>query len=182
MSDVTPEDVMRLTKPTDGFLCTLAANTYGIEFLSFVISDYETKNVIFEVRRLLVVLDQRRPCFSLSRAISSISCLTVVQVGRDTPVSNDVSIDFSSVGEDMYRKIKYTFSEDVLRLPYIQTSLTFSVGDNELPDFRMIERHYFRDRLVKSFDFEFGFCIPGSVNNWDAVYSLPLLSDDLSRL
>ena len=49
MSDVTPEDVMRLTKPTDGFLCTLAANSYGIEFLSFVISDYETKNVIFEV-------------------------------------------------------------------------------------------------------------------------------------
>lgn len=101
-------------------------------------------------------------------------------MGRDTPVSNDVSIDFSSVGEDMYRKIKYTFSEDVLRLPYIQTSLTFSVGEHELPDFRMIERHYFRDRLVKSFDFEFGFCIPGSVNNWDAVYSLPLLSEDLS--
>lgn len=148
MAEITPDDVNRLTKPTDGFLCSLSANHYNIEFLSFVISDYDTKNTIFEV-------------------------------GRDSPVSNDVSIDFSSVGEDMYRKIKYNFSEDVLRLPYIQTSLTFSVGDQELPDFRMIERHYFRDRLVKSFDFEFGFCIPGSVNTWDAVYSLPLLSDDL---
>lgn len=82
----------------------------------------------------------------------------------------------------MYRKIKYNFSEDVLKLPYIQTSLNFSVGNRELPGFRMIERHYFKEKLVKSFDFEFGFCIPGSVNNWDAVYSMPLLSDELSAL
>ena len=45
--------------------------------------------------------------------------------------------------------------------------------------FRMIERHYFRDTLVKSFDFAFGFCIPSSTNTWDVVYSLPPLSDDL---
>lgn len=38
--------------------------------------------------------------------------------------------------------------------------LTFSVGDNEVHDFRMIERHYFRDQLIKSYDFEFGFVIP----------------------
>ena len=63
MSEVTPEDVMRLTKPTDGFLCTLAANTYGIEFLSFVISDYETKNVIFEVSSSDSCISvQRRAC------------------------------------------------------------------------------------------------------------------------
>jgi protein unc-119 len=46
----------------------------------------------------------------------------------------------------------------------------------------MIERHYFRDKLVKSFDFQFGFCIPGSTNTWDAVYSLPPLSEELSEL
>jgi hypothetical protein len=50
MADITPEDVNRLTKPTDGFLCNLGANHYNIEFLSFVISDYDTKNTIFEVR------------------------------------------------------------------------------------------------------------------------------------
>ena len=43
----------------------------------------------------------------------------------------------------------------------------------------MIERHYFRDELVKSFDFEFGFCIPGSTNTWDQVYSLPAMSPSL---
>lgn len=73
----------------------------------------------------------------------------------------------------------------------------FSVGNKEVHEFRMIERHYFRNQvrlffasfasliirqLVKSFDFEFGFCIPGSVNTWDAVYSVPALSEDLSKI
>mmetsp|Transcript_15525 Transcript_15525/g.16275 ORF Transcript_15525/g.16275 Transcript_15525/m.16275 type:complete len:258 (-) Transcript_15525:377-1150(-) len=148
MPVVTPEDVSSLTRPTAGFLCTLQDNTYNIDFLQFTISDYDTKNVIFEV-------------------------------GKDSPAPQDMSLDFSTPGEDMYRKIKYNFSEDVLRLPFIQTSLVFSVGDQEVHEFRMIERHYFRNQLVKSFDFEFGFCIPGSVNTWDAVYSVPPLSEEL---
>mmetsp|Transcript_24789 Transcript_24789/g.72620 ORF Transcript_24789/g.72620 Transcript_24789/m.72620 type:complete len:145 (-) Transcript_24789:1628-2062(-) len=41
----------------------------------------------------------------------------------------------------------------------------------------MIERHYFGNKLVKSYDFTFGFCIPGSVNTWDAVYDLPPLNE-----
>lgn len=38
--------------------------------------------------------------------------------------------------------------------------MEFEVGDKAVDNFRMIERHYFRDRLLKSFDFEFGFIIP----------------------
>jgi len=148
MPSYNPEDVLRLNKPTDGFLCPISANTWGLEFLQFTISDYETKNVIFEV-------------------------------GRDLPPPSDISIDLSAVGEELGRKIKYNFSEDVLRLPYIQTSLVFSVGQEEVRDFRMIERHYFRDQLVKSFDFKFGFCIPGSTNTWDTVYSLPAMNPEL---
>jgi len=148
MSFITPQDVMSLTKPTDGFLCPLSANSFGIDFLNFTISDYQTKKIIFEV-------------------------------GKDSPTPQDIAVDFSTLGEDMYRKIKYTFSEDVLKLPLIQTSLVFAVGNVALNGFRMIERHYFRDKLVKSFDFTFGFCIPGSTNTWDSVYSLPPLSDEL---
>jgi protein unc-119 len=58
----------------------------------------------------------------------------------------------------------------------------FGVGNKEVKEFRMIERHYFRNQLVKSFDFEFGFCIPGSINTWDAVYCMPPLSDELSKI
>ncbi|KAJ1433285.1 GMP-PDE, delta subunit-domain-containing protein [Ochromonadaceae sp. CCMP2298] len=104
---------------------------------------------------------------------------TIFEVGKDNPTPQDITVDFSSLGEDMYRKIKYTFSEDVLRLPYIQTSLTFKVGQTALNGFRMVERHYFRDQLVKSFDFAFGFCIPGSTNTWDSVYAMPPMSEEL---
>lgn len=126
----------------------MSANSFGIEFLNFTISDYDSKKIVFEV-------------------------------GKDIPPPQDMTVDFSALGEDMYRKIKYNFSEDVLRLPAIQTSLVFSVGNKELRGFRMIERHYYKDKLVKSFDFHFGFCIPGSTNTWDAVYSLPALSEEL---
>lgn len=148
MATITPDDVLKLTKPTDGFLCPLSANTYGIEFLKFTISDYREKKIIFEV-------------------------------GKDMPATSDISIDFSAVGEDMYRKIRYNFSEDVLRLPEIETSLLFQVGQQECRDVRMIERHYFKGKLVKSFDFPFGFCIPGSTNSWDALYVLPTMSESL---
>lgn len=58
--------------------------------------------------------------------------------------------------------------------------MTFQVGSHEaLPNFRMIERHYVGDRLIKSYDFTFGFCIPGSTNTWDTVYDVPPLDDDL---
>ena len=45
----------------------------------------------------------------------------------------------------------------------------------------MIERHYFRNRLLKSYDFTFGFCIPGSINTWEAIYGVPPLDEDVLR-
>lgn len=57
----------------------------------------------------------------------------------------------------------------------------FTVGDKPINNFRMIERHYFRDQLLKSFDFEFGFCIPSSKNTCEHIYEFPQLSEDLSK-
>eukprot|EP00752_Nemacystus_decipiens_P009038 g8069.t1 len=103
----------------------------------------------------------------------------IFMVGRDYPPPVDLDLDLGNLDENAYRLIKYEFSEDVLRLPSIQTSLVFSVGEEEVPNFRMVERHYFRDQLVKSYDFGFGFCIPASTNTWDAVYQVPPLDDEL---
>ncbi|ETV77713.1 hypothetical protein H257_08577 [Aphanomyces astaci] len=145
----TPDDVLELEAPTKSFLCPLSANVYSIDFLKFQIIDYESKRKIF-------------------------------QVGRDCPPRAAAKVDYSQpLDEESYRKIRYEFSEDVLRLPTIMTSLEFSVGGKEVHGFRMIERHYFREELVKSYDFAFGFCIPRSTNTWDAVYSVPALDEDL---
>lgn len=56
------------------------------------------------------------------------------------------------------------------------------VGDKPVQHFRMIERHYFRDTLLKSFDFDFGFCIPNSKNTCEHIYEFPELAEELSEL
>ena len=83
--------------------------------------------------------------------------------------------------EDQVRCISYDFGADFLNLETIGTTLEFSVGPREVEGFRMIERHYFRDTLIKSYDFMFGFCIPNSTNTWEAIYDMPELPEDLQQ-
>ena len=56
------------------------------------------------------------------------------------------------------------------------------MGDKEVPNFRMIERHYFKKDLLQSFDFTFGFCIPNSKNSWEVIYQMPKLNPDQKQL
>ncbi|KAL9644463.1 hypothetical protein ABK040_016590 [Willaertia magna] len=80
--------------------------------------------------------------------------------------------------EDSLRTINYKFDKTLLRSKSIGTTLVFKVGPKPVKNFRMIERHYFRDRLLKGFDFNFKFCIPNSVNTWECIYSMPELTED----
>ena len=45
----------------------------------------------------------------------------------------------------------------------------------------MIERHYFNEKLIKSFEFKFDFCIPNSVNTWESIYVMPEIDPDLKK-
>lgn len=45
----------------------------------------------------------------------------------------------------------------------------------------MIERHFFHDKCLKSFDFNFGFCMPNSRNTCEHIYDIPPLSDSESK-
>ena len=80
--------------------------------------------------------------------------------------------------EKAVRTVKYTFPEKFLKFKTVRTALVFSVGPEPVPNFRMIERHYFKDELIRSYDFNFGFCIPGSTNSWEAIYGVPELSEE----
>ncbi|XRA96961.1 protein unc-119 [Pycnococcus provasolii] len=75
--------------------------------------------------------------------------------------------------EDAYRTINYQFPTDFLKCKTMRTALVFRVGTQEVNNFRMIERHYFKNKLIRSYDFEFGFCIPNSTNSWEAIYPIP---------
>lgn len=50
------------------------------------------------------------------------------------------------------------------------------MGDKPVNNFRMVERHFFRKKLLKSFDFNFGFVIPDSKNTCEHLYEFPHLS------
>ena len=60
-------------------------------------------------------------------------------------------------------------------------SVEFVVGDKPVTKFRMIERHFYKEKLLKSFDFEFGFCIPHSRNTVEHIYEFPCLNTDESK-
>lgn len=79
------------------------------------------------------------------------------------------------VNEDDLRTVRYHFGPNFFKLKEIGTTLVFSVGDKPLKNFRMIERHYFKDKLIQSFDFNFPFCIPDTTNTWESIYSIPSL-------
>lgn len=77
---------------------------------------------------------------------------------------------------DDLRRVSYTFPARFLKFTTVGTMLRFKVGNQPLKNFRMIERHYFNGKLVKSYDFNFHFCIPNSTNEWETIYDMPELS------
>jgi hypothetical protein len=79
------------------------------------------------------------------------------------------------------RFIRYYFKPSFLRLKHVGATMEFQVGSRPVEKFRMIERHYFRDSLLKSFDFEFGFCVPNSKNSCEHIYHIPKLSEEMSK-
>uniref|UniRef100_A0A3P9LH17 Protein unc-119 homolog A n=1 Tax=Oryzias latipes TaxID=8090 RepID=A0A3P9LH17_ORYLA len=78
------------------------------------------------------------------------------------------------------RFVRYQFTPAFLQLRQVGATVEFTVGDTPINNFRMIERHYFRDKLLKSFDFEFGFCMPSSKNTCEHIYEFPALSEETS--
>ncbi|CAI5794593.1 Protein unc-119 homolog A [Podarcis lilfordi] len=95
------------------------------------------------------------------------------------PASEREHSDKKDVDPNAGRFVRYQFTPAFLRLRQVGATVEFTVGDKPINNFRMIERHYFRDQLLKSFDFEFGFCIPSSKNTCEHIYEFPQLSEDL---
>jgi hypothetical protein len=79
------------------------------------------------------------------------------------------------------RTIRYHLGPEFLELKNIGTALTFSVGPQPVKNLVMIERHYFKGKLIKSFEFKFDFCIPNSTNTWETIYVIPELEEGLKE-
>ncbi|XP_032164975.1 protein unc-119 homolog B [Mustela erminea] len=152
LDTIRPEHVLRLSRVTENYLCKPEDNIYSIDFTRFKIRDLETGTVLFEIAK---------PCVSDQE--------------EEDDEGGDVDI---SAG----RFVRYQFTPAFLRLRTVGATVEFTVGDKPVSNFRMIERHYFREHLLKNFDFDFGFCIPSSRNTCEHIYEFPQLSEDVIRL
>ena len=163
MSEITPDIVREYKEFTPKFLCGLDANTYNIKFKKFKMRDLESDFVLFEV-------------------------------SDDSPDDSNNSIEkkeeeekketINYEDEDILtspRSIRYHLGPDFLELKDLGSSLTFSVGNQAVKDFLIIERHYFKDLLIKSFEFKFDFCIPNSVNTWEYIYTVPYIDPQVKK-
>jgi len=93
------------------------------------------------------------------------------------PDSEEEPEDYDDDDPNAGRYVRYKFSKEFLKLSAVGATVEFTVGDKPVENFRMIERHYFKDKLLKSFDFNFGFCMPNSKNTCEHIYEFPRLTD-----
>ncbi|OWF50266.1 protein unc-119 homolog B-like [Mizuhopecten yessoensis] len=145
--DISPDEVLRLQKISEKYLCSPDANIYGIDFTRFKLRDMESGAVLFEV-------------------------------AKPPPTDDDEDMDPEEIDPNAGRFVRYQFTPQFLKLKTVGATVEFVVGDKPVNKFRMIERHYFKERMLKSFDFEFGFCIPQSRNTVEHIYEFPYLSPD----
>ena len=106
-----------------------------------------------------------------------VSGYTLVEV-QDDEVDNGESGTLSDEDDPSTRVIKYHLGPDFLLLRTVGLTLNFSNGPKPINKMEMVERHYFRGKVIRSYDFKFGFVIPASTNSWEFIYDLPELSDE----
>lgn len=113
-------------------------------------------------------------CSFRIRTLDQGSARTLFEVARPegVPPPPIASLDDNS------RFIRYQFDPSFLDCKTIGANLEFNIGDEPLHNFVMIERHYFRDVLIQSFEFSLPFVIPGTRNTWEMIYTKPELNDE----
>ncbi|XP_017476099.1 PREDICTED: protein unc-119 homolog [Rhagoletis zephyria] len=156
---ISPNDVLNLNEITEEYLCSIDDNIYDIDFTRFKIRDLDSGAILFEIAK---PSDRFSP--------SSEDKLIDATEGMSIRDSGDANAG---------RYVRYQFTPAFLGLKNVGATVEFTVGSKPVNNFRMIERHFFRDRLLKTFDFEFGYCIPYSQNSCEHIYEFPNLPSEL---
>ncbi|CAG13960.1 unnamed protein product, partial [Tetraodon nigroviridis] len=145
-------------------------NVHMIDFTRFKIRDMETGTVLFEITK------PPTPAGDKKQSDPNAGRFVRYQFTPGLPAAaagwshTEMKGPFPNT-----RVMKRTSMADVGGRERVE----FTVGDTPINNFRMIERHYFRDQLLKSFDFEFGFCMPSSKNTCEHIYEFPALSEEI---
>lgn len=150
-NNVCPDDVNRLHCITEKYLCPPEANVFSIDFTRFKLRDMDTNTVLFEVAK---------------------------PESHSQGDEEHEETEQEETDPNAGRFVRYQFTPHFLKLKTVGATVEFTVGEMAVNKFRMIERHYYKDRCLKSFDFEFGFCIPNSKNTVEHIYEFPELTPE----
>ncbi|RWS20450.1 protein unc-119 B-like protein [Leptotrombidium deliense] len=101
------------------------------------------------------------------------------EIGKSGSVDEDDESVEETIDAHSGRFVRYHFTPNFLKLRTVGATVEFTVGDKPVNNFRMVEKHYFREYPLKTFDFEFGFCIPNSKNTCEHIYEFPVLTTEL---
>jgi len=161
---ITPEEILKINRPTSEYLCPKAANVFDIEFTRFRVRDFSAvqknskKSSNSETIHPPILIDIQRP-------------------------ENYQESDEEKADPTNGRFVRYHLHREFLNLKTLGAQITFTVGGEKVAKkFRMIERHYFKEKLMKSFDFNFGAAlIPNSENSIEHIYEMPKISDKIKK-
>ena len=149
-SQITPEYVRNLNGPSDRMFCKLKDND-KVRFGQYKIRDYTSGMDLMHITEEQQIMADKHA----------------------RQEEEDGNIDLNT------RTIKYHFGPHFLDLQTLALSLEFFVeGEEPIKDLLLIERHYYGDKLLSAFEFQFPFCMPKSKNEWEFVYDLPKLASD----
>uniref|UniRef100_A0A182SVJ0 GMP phosphodiesterase delta subunit domain-containing protein n=1 Tax=Anopheles maculatus TaxID=74869 RepID=A0A182SVJ0_9DIPT len=184
-STITPDYVLQLNKITDDYLCTPDANIYEIDFTRFKIRDLESGAVLFEIAKPSLSDIAHTAGGGEGKGKESVAGTTNDEAATGAPSATTTTTTTGTEDtEETFepnagRYVRYQFTPQFLKLKTVGATVEFTVGSKSVKNFRMIERHFFKDRLLKTFDFEFGYCIPFSKNTCEHIYEFPTIPPDL---
>lgn len=142
---MTIEDVRAMTHASEKLYCRLSDNKI-MTFGHYMIKDYDSKEVLVEIKE------------EMQEAVHSMALL---QEEAGLATLDD-------------RTIQYQFGKKFLDYKTLSLKLEFNIiSDEPVKDLLLVERHYFRDRLLINFEFKFPFCMPHSKNDCEFIYDLP---------
>ena len=150
----TLESAKNLKTQTDKYMCKLKDNKYALQFLRFEIKDNDTNEKFY--------VHEQDPLPNAEMLI------------------NDDDYDAETLKAfDQMRMINYTFSKTFLNAKAISSLLLFKIGDLPVTNLTIVDHFFYKDKIIKSFEFKFPFCAPNATNEWQYIYDFPKLEEDL---
>ena len=78
--------------------------------------------------------------------------------------------------------MRYNLKREILKLKTIGATIQFNNGGKPISKFTLLERHFYKHHLLKSFVFDFGFLIPDSENSAEQIYEVKSVLNQLTRV